>query len=95
MATCCCNVSFPSTKCVCGTWTIPEDPDEGQCVPYREKRTCDAPVLPVIQCEDDEYTTEFQPENEDNPFKVSARLFDENCEPITDQLGNDILTYVV
>jgi hypothetical protein len=94
MSACCCNQVGPSTKCVCGVWTIPENPDQGQCVSYREKRDCEAPALPVIQCEDDEYTTIFQPQNP-NAFKVSARLFDENCEPIQDQLGNDILTFLV
>lgn len=94
MPLCCCKVSFPTTKCVCGAWEEPEVEDQGQCVPYREKRTCEAPELPVIQCDDDEYTVIPQPENEEFPFKVSARLFDENCEPVTDQLGNDILTYV-
>lgn len=93
MTTCCCNISGPSTKCVCGVWTIPEHPDEGQCVPYREKLDCEVPSLPVIQCDDDEYTTIFQPQNP-NVFKVSARLFDENCETIQDQLGNDILTFL-
>jgi hypothetical protein len=92
MATCCCNISSPSTKCICGTWTIPEDPDEGQCFPYREKRTCEVTPIPVIQCDDDEYITIFDPEDEENPFKVSSRLFDENCEVITDQLGDPILT---
>ncbi len=93
MSACCCNQVGPSTKCVCGVWTIPENPDQGQCVSYREKRDCEAPVLPVINCDDDEYITVFQPQNV-NPFKVSARLFDENCETIQDQLGNDILTFL-
>lgn len=91
---CSCQVTGPSVKCVCGNFETPVVPDEGQCVPYREKRSCEAPDLPIIQCADDEYVTIFQPEDEDNPFKVSARLFDQNCEVITDQNNLPIETYI-
>jgi hypothetical protein len=91
---CNCKVTWPSVKCVCGNFETPVVPDEGQCSPYREKRSCEAPELPVITCDDDEYVTIFQPENATNPFKVSARLFDENCEVVTDENDEDILTYV-
>ena len=92
---CCCNQVGPSVLCVCGTWTIPPvNPDQGQCGPFRVKLSCEVSPLPVIQCADDTYTTIYQPENEDFPFKVSAKLFDQNCEDITDQLGNPILTFI-
>ncbi len=94
MACCCNTVGTGSVTCVCGAFPVPTVPDQGQCVPYREKRDCEAPVLPPIECDDDEYTTVFQPENESNPFKVSARLFDQDCEPILDENDEPILTFL-
>lgn len=91
---CTCQITGPSIKCVCGDFSLPVVPDEGQCSPYREKRDCEAPVLPVIQCADDQYTTIAQPGDDVNPFKVQARLFDQSCLPVTDQTGNTILTYI-
>lgn len=83
----------PSTGSeICGTFEEAVNPDQGQCFPYRVKRTCEVPALPVITCDDDEYETiESTPPNY---FVVSARLFDENCLPITDEDGLAIQTIV-
>lgn len=92
----CCNPwapSGPSTKKVCGDFEEPENPDLGQCAPYREKRTCDAPVLPVSECEDDEYTVVFTPTLVP-PFRIIARLFDSNCELILDSNNQPIWTTI-
>jgi hypothetical protein len=59
----------------------------GCCSPKAVKTDCEAPVLPVAQCDDDEYITIPQPDNILHPFAISARLFDENCEVITDESG--------
>lgn len=85
----------PNVCRVCGEFPTPVVEDLGRCSPHRVKTDCEAPVLPVIQCNDDEYRTIYQPENVDHPFAVSARLFDENCEPIWDQNGNDITLILV
>lgn len=77
---------------VCGSFPEPTVPDEGRCAPYRVKIDCEAPVLPVPQCSDDEYTTIYQPEVIDHPFAVLARLFDENCQPINDESAVNITT---
>jgi hypothetical protein len=75
---------------VCGTFEEPEVEDQGQCSPRHVRITCEAPVLPEAQCDDEEYETIYQPENVDNPFAISARLFNECCEEITDENGEAI-----
>lgn len=84
----------PSTQEVCGDFTDPVNPDLGKCEPYREKRDCEKPALPVIECADDTYTTEYDP---DGPpfFRVIGKLFDSNCLPILDSTGANILTVIV
>lgn len=83
---------MPNTTEVCGSFTEPVNPDLGQCQPYRVKTSCEAEVLPVIQCADDQYTTTF--DNITQKFYVTARLFDQNCALITDQNGDSILTVI-
>lgn len=80
---------------MCGEFETPTTPDQGQCSPRRVKINGEAPVLPVAQCEDDEYTTIYQPENVDHPFSVSARLFDEQCQVITDENGEAITIILI
>lgn len=82
----------PAT-CVCGTFETPTTPDQGRCFPYREKRDCEAPVLPVPPCADEEYTTVYDPDSTP-PFRVLATLRDENCEIITDENGDPIITTI-
>lgn len=80
--------------CVCGQEEIPiEIRDKGQCFPYREKRSCNTPTIPVAECADTEAYPIFTP-GAIPPFYVVARLFDSLCEPITDQDDNPILTII-
>ncbi len=74
----------------CGTFDDPVVEDQGQCHSYRVKITCEGPTLPTPQCADDTYETLYTPEDEDSPFKVSAKLFDENCAAITDENAEPI-----
>lgn len=74
----------------CGTFAEPTVADEGQCSTYRVKRTCEAPTLPVAQCDDDAYETVYDPTDEAAPFKVIATLFDESCVAITDESAEAI-----
>lgn len=90
-------MSFPiptnqSTSAVCGEFTDPTNPDQGQTFPLPVKLTCERPDAPVIECDDDQYVTTFDPST--GGFVVSARLFDQNCLPITDQSGQTILTTI-
>lgn len=89
------NPLIPSVQGVCGTFdTDIDNPDQGCCIPYREKRGCASPTLPVIVCDDDQYEVIPNPDDPDHPFKISARIFDEDCDTITDEDGEDILTLV-
>lgn len=90
-------MSFPSpesqsTSAVCGSFAEPVNADQGQTFPLPVKLTCERPDAPVIQCADDQYTTTFDPST--GGFIVSARLFDQNCLPITDQSGQAITTTI-
>lgn len=78
---------------VCGTFETAVNPDEGQCSGRRVKKDCERPALPVIQCNDDAYTTIYNP-NATPKFSVIAKLFDANCLPILDEGGNQILTVI-
>lgn len=86
--------NFP--RSICGSFELPDDAveDQGQCSPRRVKITCEAPVLPVAQCEDDTYEVIYQPENTDNPFAILATLFDNCCLPITDDNDLPIITII-
>jgi hypothetical protein len=83
---------MPSTRDICGSFEEPLNPDMGRCQPYRLKKTCEVAPLPVIQCADDEYTTAF--DNVTQKFYVTARLFDQDCDLITDENG-DAITLVL
>lgn len=85
----------PNVCRVCGEFPTPTVEDLGACSPYRTKRDCEAPALPVVTCDDTEYRTIYQPENALHPFAVSARLFDENCDPFTDQNGAAITLIII
>lgn len=85
----------PNVCRVCGEFPTPVVEDLGRCHSHRLKTDCEAPALPVAQCADELYITISQPENEDHPFAVSARLFDQNCVPITDQSGNAITLILI
>lgn len=82
------------TRSQCGTFAEPSNRDAGQCSPYRLRMDCEAPALPVITCDDDEYTTDYDPDNVESPFKIFCRLFDQACDLITDQDDDPITTYL-
>lgn len=78
----------------CGPFDDPTVADEGQCSPAKVKITCEAPTLPVAQCNDSLYQVVYQPENVDNPFGIIASLFNEACAAITDQNGGTITLFL-
>lgn len=87
---CCCGNQ--NTNCICGPFDEPEAPDQGQCAPYRTKRTCEAPVIPTPVCDDPLFETEYNPET--RVFTIWVPLHDQDCERITDQDDNPILTAI-
>lgn len=81
-----------TTRNQCGTFEEPSNPDAGAVGPYRVKENCEAPTLPVPVCDDDEYSTEYDPDDALKPFRIVARIFDGNCEVITDGSGDPIMS---
>lgn len=85
-----------NTTAVCGDFETPAVPDLGQCAPYRSKRDCEAPTLPVAPCGDETFYAESNPDAvaPEKQFHIVATLFDEECNPILDELGRRILTNI-
>lgn len=99
MSYCCGNPwapSGPSTQAVCGDFDNPDNPDLGACNPYREKRTCDVPVLPTPTglCPGEVPVAIYNPGNPSNPFSILTGLYDENCLPILDENDIQITTII-
>lgn len=78
-----------SVRGVCGTFEKPTVPDGGKCSPHHIKITCEAPVLPVPQCADNEFTV-VPLGDSGTRFGISARIFSECCLPITDESNSPI-----
>lgn len=89
----CVNCNLASITCVCGTFEEPTVPDEGRGYPHRQKITCEAPTLPTAPCGETDYTTVFSPELQ--IFAVISKLYDENCDLITDQDGEPITLVIL
>lgn len=60
-----------------------EAEDKGCCVPAPFRRTCEAPILPVPQC--DEENPEIIYDEDTEEFFAVGILYDSECSPITDQ----------
>lgn len=90
----CCNPVYSQKKCICGDdFEEPVNPDKGSCFPYRTKISCEAPPVPLPECDDADAYAVFTPD-ETPPFYIVATIFDQNCDPITDQDGINILTVI-
>jgi hypothetical protein len=89
----CCNRFGLSVRGVCGEFETPQNPDTGRCYPKPTKIDCEAPVLPVNQCND---TSAYAIPDPLHPgkFLIIGTLFDEDCNPILDEGGNPILTQI-
>lgn len=81
---------------VCGEFEIPTVPDLGQCAPYRVKKSCEAPTIPIAPCDDETFYAEYNPDavSPEKPFHIVAGLYDESCLPILDEDGVQILTNI-
>lgn len=78
-------------SCICGPDEPVSNEDNGQCFPYRTKRSCNGPEAPIPPCNDKNYYTVYDPSSP-TKFKVVAQLLDSSCAPITDSNNNPILT---
>lgn len=76
-------------KSICGDVQVPENPNQGQCSTYRQKRDCEAPVVPPPPCNDSDFDVIYDP---DSPvrFRIVAKITGSDCLPILDPSGAPI-----
>ncbi len=86
----CCN--SPTTRSICGEFDDPDVTDLGQCFPLSTLRDCEAPSLPVPECDEEEPTVNYDPET--GTFTMTTTLYDSECSAITDSAGSPLLTLV-
>lgn len=67
--------------------------DKGHCFPYRVKQDCNAPLIPVPNCNDNQAYPIFVPD-QTPPFYVVARIFDQACDVILDSNNLPILSII-
>lgn len=88
------NCNDNTTQNQCGTFEEPSNPDQGLSFPYRVKLDCSAPDLPAPAC-DEEFTTDYDPDNPTNPFKIIASLYDSLCNLVLDENSESIVTPLI
>lgn len=79
----------------CCDWTDADEVDQtdaGCCHPAQFRRTCEAPVLPVQECPDEETEMVFDDETEE--FTLVGELLDFDCSTVLDQNGAEILVAI-
>lgn len=67
-------------------WTDGDEPDVtdiGCCSPAPVRKSCDAPELPVPDCDEDDATVAFDPETE--TFIVTTTMYTASCLPWLDK----------
>lgn len=69
-----------------------EDTHTGCCSPIPVRLTCEAPVLPVPECDEDDVEMVYDEDTEE--FFAVGKLFDSECSVLTDSTGS-ILTGLV
>ena len=76
----------------CTDWTDGDDPSAmlGCCGPIPVRMGCEAPDVPVPECDEQSSQMTFDPDTE--TWSVTTTLYDENCSIIRDELGDPILT---
>lgn len=86
------NCCGQTVRQICGEFADPDVTDMGQCAPAAIVRTCEAPEIPVPECDEEEPVTTFDPDTES--FTVLTILYDEDCSPISDSTASNITTLV-
>lgn len=78
----------------CTDWTDGDDPSAmlGCCGPIPVRMGCEAPVLPVPECDEEDPVVTFDEDAQE--FVVTTKLYDENCSVIRDENDDDILTQI-
>lgn len=75
------------SNCHCGKWDRPDVTDKGKSYPYRTKISCEAPEIPVPECDEEEPTPVFDPETEE--FSYVVTMYTPQCEPWQDSDGDN------
>lgn len=86
-----CGCNGLSSKVICGDFEDSTIPDTGRCMAPPVKTDCEAPVVPPGPCGEEDFVAIYTP-GANPPFTIFSKLFDESCNPILDQSGNNILT---
>lgn len=82
-------------ECHCGP-NFPEpvkNVDKGKIYPISLKISCESPPLPIAPCNERDFYVVATP-GQIPPFYIVSTLFDQICDPITDQDDNPILTII-
>lgn len=66
----------------CTDFTDDPADDKGCCSPAPTRRTCEAPTLPVPECDAEPATIVYDPETEE--FTAESTLYDSECSPLLD-----------
>jgi len=72
-------------------WTDGDEADvtyTGCCSPLPIRISCEAPVLPVPECDEEEPTIEFNEETEE--FFILGKLYDQDCSPLLDSSASQL-----
>lgn len=65
-----------------------EAEDKGCCMPLPARRTCEAPILPVPECNELDPVVQYDEDTEE--FIVVSQLFDSECSPLLDSSGSPL-----
>ena len=77
-------------------WTDGDEPtdntDLGCCAPYPIRKSCDAPELPVPEC--DEQPAELTYDEETEEFVATTRMYDSDCGLLLDSDSEPLLSLI-
>lgn len=69
-----------------------EAEDKGCCMPLPFRRTCEAPILPVPNCNEEDPVVTYDEDGES--FTVLGKLYDSECSPLVDQSFSQLLALI-
>lgn len=78
----------------CCDWTDGDEPtdntDNGCCTPMASRRTCDAPIPPVPDCDEEDAEIVF--DSDEDAFYVLTTMYDSECSPLADSTGSLLIS---
>lgn len=76
----------------CTDFDDPTTDDAGCCSPAPTRRTCEAPALPVPECNEVDPIVAYDPETE--IFSMLTVLYDSNCSALLDSNSDPLLSLI-